>query len=591
MHRFRSRSAPNCDLLTGQALAKRDTYTPLTAAYNENGMSNRLRRVVFGTALLAMTSGGVAVAATPAFRILYHEKIVLRKSAGAGPAERVTFDAYGRRFDLLLQPNLRIKRALPKSGGSVEPLQGTLEDTPGSWARITRSSTGWRGVFSDGQEIYAIEPAADVADAVIQPLQTQPSEPVVYRLSDALLPDVDGFCDTPLPPVADEEPPTALKAFQTLAAELQQSAVLPDRQIRIGVVADYEFVQAFDFGVTPEEAIVARMNVVDGIFSSQVGLKIELAPPTLFRQNNDPFTRFSADNLLDELRHYRRDTPGQLALGLTHLMTGRNLNGDTVGIAYLGAICGGGASSSLSEGARSTTTAALIAAHEIGHNFNAPHDGQRNAACASTPQSFLMAPRLNGSNTFSACSIAQIQPTVNNASCLTPYVPPDASIFFSGGAQSATVDTPFTSTISVSAMGDENSGDVVATVTLPTGITVQTATASDGTCTTGAGTVTCTLGTLASGESRTLSLGLIASVAGSLTATFTLQSSNDSIPTNNSGSVTYTVASAPPVIPPTQGSTGGGSSGGGGGRLDLMLLALLGAALAGTRFGRHKTIS
>jgi hypothetical protein len=543
-------------------------------------MSNRLRRA-FLAAVIAIT-GSAASAATPSFRILYHEKIVLTRVAGPGSAERVSFDAYGRRFELLLQPNVRMRRAVPQMSGALQPLQGTVEGAVGSWVRITRSPTGWRGMFFDGADVYAVEPAADVADAVTMPLESQPSDPIVYRLSDALLPDGEEFCETPLPPVSDDAPPTALASFKALAAELQTVAP-PSRQIRIGVVGDFEFSQAFDGQVTPEEAIVARMNIVDGIFSNQVGVKIELAPLTIFRTNaSNPFSRNSASGLLDELRRWRRDTPEQLPLGLTHLMTGRNLNGDTVGIAYLGSVCGGGSASSLSEGARSTTSSALIAAHEIGHNFNAPHDGDNSGACGSAPQTFLMAPRLNGSDQLSACSLAQIQPIVNTGSCLTAYSPPDASMFASGGTTSTTVDTPFTTTFGISAIGDSDSSNVVATVTLPAGITVQTATISDGTCTTGAGTVSCTIGTLIPGSSRTITLGLIASSAGSFVANFSLASSNDTLASNNSGSVTFTVSSAAPSVPPTQGSSGGGG-GGGGGRLDLALLLLLGAALARRR--------
>ena len=44
----------------------------------------------------------------------------------------------------------------------------------------------------------------------------------------------------------------------------------------------------------------------------------------------------------------------QMALGITHLMTGRDLDGDTVGIAYIGSVCQGASASSLSEGRRST---------------------------------------------------------------------------------------------------------------------------------------------------------------------------------------------------------------------------------------------
>jgi hypothetical protein len=322
-------------------------------------MSNRLRRLL--PAVLLATTGGTSVcAAEPSFRILYHEQIVLRKSDGMGARERVSFDAYGRRFELLLQPNVRMKRV---SSSGIEPMQGTVEGAPGSWVRLTRSPSGWRGVFSDGQDIYAIEPAADVADVTTQPLNPQSSAPVVYRLHDALLPLGDEFCETPLAPVPDEAP-TALDAFKSVASDLRRihAAAIPNRQIRIGVVADFEFAEGFAFEETPEQAVVARMNIVDGIFSSQVGVKIELGLSTIFRNEDDPFTRSGAQNLLEEVRRYRRDTPAQMAFGLTHLMTGRNLNGDTVGIAYLGSVCGGGSASSLSEGTRSTISSALIAA-------------------------------------------------------------------------------------------------------------------------------------------------------------------------------------------------------------------------------------
>jgi hypothetical protein len=555
-------------------------------------MSNRLRRLL-PAVLLATTCGSAAWAAEPSFRILYHEQIVLRKSDVAGARERVSFDAYGRRFELLLEPNMRMKRASPSR---IEPMQGTVEGAPGSWVRLTRSPSGWRGVFSDGQDIYAIEPAADVADATTQPLDLQSSAPVVYRLHDALLPLGEEFCETPLAPVPDEVP-TALDAFKSVASDLRriQAAVIPNRQIRVGVVADHEFAEEFSFEETPEEAVVARMNIVDGVFSSQVGVKIELGLATIFRNANDPFTRSGAQNLLEEVRRYRRDTPAQFSFGLTHLMTGRDLSGDTVGIAYLGSICGGGSASSLSEGTRSTISAALIAAHEIGHNFNAPHDGDSGAACASTPQSFLMAPRLNGSDQFSACSLAQIEPTVNTASCLTAYTPADVSVVVPGNPVSTTVETPFNVAFSVNAVGDDASNDVVATATLPAGLTVQSATTTAASCTTGAGTVSCSLGQLVSGESRTITLGLIAPAAGSFAVNLSVESSNDSIDSNNTGGVTITVANVAPVIPPTQGANTTSSGGGGGGRMDLLFLLLLSLSMAiqpknrRTRFTRGST--
>jgi hypothetical protein len=347
--------------------------------------------------------------------------------------------------------------------------------------------------------------------------------------------------------------------------------------VRVGVVGDFEFANLFaGTTTTAEDAVAARMNIVDGIFTSQLGVKLALAPTTIFPSANDPFSsQTNAGTLLSELRSYRSGSAAQLALGLTHLMTGRDLDGDTVGIAYIGAVCDGGNAASLSEGRRSTTQSALIAAHEIGHNFGAPHDGEAGA-CASTPQTFLMAPRLNGSDQFSACSIAQIQPYVNNSRCLTAYNPPDAALEISKPSMPAQTGTAFVASFVVRSLGDDASNEVTVTATLPTTVTITSATANGGSCTTGAGTATCTLGTLAAGDTRQVDLNLTATEGGSLNVSLKLDSSNDADASNDSGTITIS-ASGNPVPNPNPPAIGGTSSGGGGGggKLDLALLTLL----------------
>jgi hypothetical protein len=225
---------------------------------------------------------------------------------------------------------------------------------------------------------------------------------------------------------------TALEAYEAVASRDTVAATAdgsPTRRLLVGVIADYEFARFFDddtTGSTAEQAILARMNIVDGIFSAQLGVKIELAAPTVFRDAADPFGRTNANELLEEVRRYRAASGTELSRGVTHLMTGRDMDGETVGVAYLGTVCGGGAASSLSEGTRSTTSAALITAHELGHNFNAPHDGDTNGACPSAPVSFLMAPRLNGSQQFSDCSLEQMAALAMNGQCLADIKPTSA---------------------------------------------------------------------------------------------------------------------------------------------------------------------
>jgi len=388
-------------------------------------MSNRARSTSLA-AFVCLALAEVTRAAVP-FQVLYHERLELTARAGSGGLQHVSFEAYGRRFELALEPNEDIGRAVPADRGDIQPLRGTIEGQPGSWVRLTRSRSGWRGVLSDGRELYAIEPAAEVAQVAVQPLTTPSgTAPVMYRFADALMPPGAASCGT----LADEsgsDKASALSAYKALTSELiTQSAQAPTRRLVVSVVADHQFADAI--GDDPEGAIIARMDIVDGIFSAQVGVKIALAPLTVFRHAPDPFTATSVPaDLLAEVSRYRgRSAP--LDTGVTHLMTGRSLNGTIIGIAYLGSVCNGDSAVSLSEGTLSTTESALIAAHELGHNFNAPHDGQPGA-CATTPQTFLMAPRINFSNQFSECSLRQIASTAATAQCLTDIAPPPAGSF------------------------------------------------------------------------------------------------------------------------------------------------------------------
>ena len=556
----------------------------------------------WGVALLCVAFAALAMPAhaEPPYRVLNHEAIHIDSRALGNGRQHLSLSAFGKAFELSLQPNETISRAVPRDRSDIQPLRGTLDGLPGSWVRVTHTRSGWRGMVFDGRELYAIEPVSDVGEALVQPHPDSSTAPIMYRLADALMTVGTGFCATldengtstseGTTGASTPDRPTALKVFQAVAADLTSAASAagyPSKQLMAGIVADREFAAAFD---DPKGAIIARMNIVDGIFTSQVGVRIALAPLTLMTSGTQPFTSMVPNELLGQLRQYRNSTPSQMSLGVTHLMTGRNLDGDIVGISYQGAICNGATSAGLSEGWHSTAMSALIAAHELGHNFNAPHDGVPGP-CSSTPQTYLMAPTINGSNQFSSCSLQQMQARIQAAQCLTPYFPPDVVVSLTNNAVGAAVNAPFTVSYTVSAMGDDPSNGVSATVSLPANYMVQSATAAGASCTQGAGTVSCSLGTLVPGETRDIELQLTASAVGVSSITLAAASMNDSNASDNSSTLTANISEGAPAAaaPPTQDATGGGgsASGGGGGSLDLVVLGGLSLGLAVAMRGRY----
>jgi hypothetical protein len=553
-------------------------------------MSNGQRLALAST--LVIVASANAFAAPPSAQLLHHEAISINAHK-SGTAERVSFDGFGKHFDITMQPNERVRGALKSNPNGIVPLRGTIDGIAHSWARLTRSTDGrWQGLLSDGQEIYAIEPAADVQSMAVEPIAMADLTPVMYRLSDLIVEWTPGFCEA----LPAGEKTTALDTFKALGAEVvaaEATGGVPTKQLSIGIVGDYKFTSYSYFNsgsMTPTQAVIARMNNVDGIFSDQVGVAINVPTITLQTTDSGQFTKTDSKQLLDQVRAFRHGSAEHSTRGLTHLMTGLDLDGDTVGIAYMGTVCAGEYAVSLSEGTRSTTMASLIAAHEIGHNFNAPHDGDPDGACASMPTTFLMSAQINYNNQFSSCSLQQMKTKIATASCLTAYSPPDAAIVIDTTPVRGTLNTALNVAFNVNAIGGTSSQSVLVTASVPAELTLNSVTASDGACTSGAGSVSCTLGTLEAGAARTITLNVTSQTVGTFPLDVTLSSSNDSVATNNTGRVDVAIAAAASAVP---GSTASASSGGGGGggSLSLGVLAALGGMFAfrvyrGTRLAR-----
>jgi uncharacterized repeat protein (TIGR01451 family) len=457
----------------------------------------------------------------------------------AGPVA-LSFDALGKTFDLQLEPNSRFlaqvsRDALPEG---IKIYRGELAGVVDSWARIVVFEGVPRGMFSDGSEVYVIEAPED---SIVQAADT-----VIYRLSDTFVAAGAMSCGS------EDLSGNGAVMFSRLVDDLGE--VVPQAagavsEISIGAVGDFEFTSARGGDAAASAAIIDRMNMIDGIYSQEIGVQIVVPFIETFSSSNDPFTdELESGALLDELVVYRQNTPQQDSLGLTHLWTGRDLEGSTVGVAWDDTLCRSGFGSGLSEGNGSPAFDSLVAAHEIGHNFGAPHDGVAGA-CSAEAQDFIMAPSLNlNNNTFSQCSKDIMQAAAAAASCISALAIVDMSVVLSGQSANVFLTNSPELTIDLNNNGASQATNVALDITLPNNVTFVSATASAGNCSSGAGTVNCQIGDVPGLTGRTVTLTTTASALGTGSFDATVSSDADERPSNNQSSVQLTVDPAVDLV-------------------------------------------
>ena len=424
------------------------------------------------------------------------------------------FEAMGQTFELALEFNDRVAASLPEgiNNARVQVYRGELRGNPGSWARIVMFDGQPSGVFSDGTEMYAIESPGDSSLSV--------DEPVIYRFSDTFI--AAGTMSCGADSLAGRASAVAGEITRSSKAAIARGPGALT-EIVVSAIGDFEFTSARGGEAAAEAAIAARMNNVDGFFSEQVGVQITLKEPIETHVDaDDPFTdTLESDFLLDELSEYRLDTAFHNSAGLTHLWTGRDLDGTTAGIAWRGTLCIDYFGAGLTAGGGGALIDSLIAAHEIGHNFNAQHDGEPDTSCPDATADFIMSASVSGSQTFSDCSIAIMQAEAATASCVTALPTVDVSIAPAADLDELLLNVPTDIEYEVSSNGTLDATGVQASILVPNSLTLDSVSVSAGTCIDGAGVVDCDLGILAglSSETITLSVTPAAVSNGALTAT------------------------------------------------------------------------
>jgi hypothetical protein len=163
---------------------------------------------------------------------------------------------------------------------------------------------------------------------------------------------------------------------------------------RLGLDADFEYYSEFNSFSLTQARMEAVVNTVNVQYQDEVGI-IHRVAQVIIRTSDatDPYTSTDSSVLLGQFRDWWNDNVTSLR-SHAHLFTGKNLDGNIIGRAFLGAVCTSNGYG-ISEANFSSNFSSItdLVAHELGHNWDADH-----CACSSPP--FTMNPSITGANTF-----------------------------------------------------------------------------------------------------------------------------------------------------------------------------------------------
>jgi hypothetical protein len=295
----------------------------------------------------------------------------------------------------------------------VKTFRGKAHGLNEAESRFTIDENKFEGAMITRGDIYVIEPARKYA-----PLADQ-SDFVFYKASD-VEPDAVGTCAATLDKEITQTGERVLSEANASNLTTSDAVFSPNLDTQLATEADYEFVTAKGGSTAANDEILSIMNQVEGVYQAQLGITFSIAITAQHTWNtaSDPYTTTDSGALLDEFRNYWNANFTGIGRDLAHMWTGKDLNGSTVGVAWVSAVCQSPTYSyGLSQILNSSPGKFILTAHEIGHNFGASHaDTTAHPDCGNT----IMQSSVGTGFAFCQSSIAEITAFVNlNSSCLS----------------------------------------------------------------------------------------------------------------------------------------------------------------------------
>jgi hypothetical protein len=179
----------------------------------------------------------------------------------------------------------------------------------------------------------------------------------------------------------------------------------------IGCDADFQYYEDYNSSTTDTSNRIQNvLGTMNTQYETQTNLTHMITTIIVRTTNNDPYSSTDAVTLLNQFRNHWNSQQGGIQRDVAQLFTGKNVDGGTIGIAWLNAVCTSfGYGVVESDFNNNFGCATDLSAHELGHNWGGNH-------CSCT--SFTMNPFITCANSFNNFSIGEITNYAASVNCL-----------------------------------------------------------------------------------------------------------------------------------------------------------------------------
>jgi hypothetical protein len=158
----------------------------------------------------------------------------------------------------------------------------------------------------------------------------------------------------------------------------------------LAVDTDYEYFQEFGSVEATVDQIETVINAVNVQYERDVSIRHAITQIVVRTAEPDPYDETDAELLLYEFANHWKTTQSHIQRDVAQLFTGKDLNGGTIGIAWVGGICsvfyGYSVVESNCGSCGSLACKSDLSAHELGHNWGADHCGDEDGVYDCFPR-------------------------------------------------------------------------------------------------------------------------------------------------------------------------------------------------------------